>query len=261
MSKDKTPQQIWTAIAGLWDSQVGEAREQYIQYYKPFIYAMEKFMPKEEGMTVLEAGCGTAFLNAYMARQWGTRGICLDLVPDCLKLAQKRFQAVNVEGDFILGDMTRLPFKDGAFDMVFNQGTIEHFPKPQRQLVLDEMARVSGKYVALFVPNALNPLRAVAKRVQKLLGRWIWGLELPYTQWELKRRLKQAGVKVTKKAGVNFYKIWYTYWPFRLFLDSLLVRLLGERLFRMNAGDDLLNRYFGDEIFQLGVKDSAIPAP
>ncbi len=255
MSQARKSQEVWTAISAEWEKPEEAAKVEFIQYYKPFFYAMEEFMPKEKGMKVLEAGCGTATHTAYMAHEWGARGICLDFVPEMMKLAKEKFLAAGVEGDFVVGDMRRLPFKDGAFNMVFNQGTIEHFPKHERQVILDEMCRVSGKYVAIFVPNMLNPIRAVAKRVQKLTGRWIWGLELPFSQFELERRLKRAGMTVTKKAGVNFYKIYYTYWPFRLFLYPALRRILGERIFRMNAGDDLLNTYFGDEIFQLAVKN------
>ncbi len=255
MSEPATVQKIWASMADEWDSPNAGAKQQYIQYYKPFIHVMEKFMPKTESRMVLEAGCGSGTFAVYMAQKWGSRCVCLDFVNECLVLAKKKFKAAGVEGDFIQADMQRLPFKEGAFDMVFNQGTVEHFALPGRQLVLDEMSRVSSKHVAIFVPNNLNPMRAIAKRVQKLVGTWRWGLELPYSTWELERRLNKAGVRVTKKAGVNFYKIWYTYWPFRLFVYPFLRWLLGERLYRINGSDGFLNRYFGDEIFQLAVKD------
>ena len=42
--------------------------------------------------------------------------------------------------EFVQGDIQRLPFEDGAFDLVVSFETIEHVPDPER--VLDELRRV-----------------------------------------------------------------------------------------------------------------------
>ncbi len=252
--KEASPE-IWADIATDW-AVTDEAALAY--YYAPFTMVMEKFLPLEKGMLVLEPGCGSGTISAIMGRKWGVDCVCLDYVVDCLQLAKKKLKNSNLDGNFILADMNCLPFKDGVFDMVFNQGVIEHFAGEERQRVLNEMARVSRRYVAVFVPNSQNILRSGWKVVKKAIRKWYWGLEIPYSHRELERAMEIAGLKVIKKAGVNFYLTLYGYWPFRVTVHPILRRLFGDRLFKLNARDDPLNRHFGDEIFQLAVKREAM---
>jgi len=246
---------IWVDIAMEWAT-TDEAAVAHL--YRPIYMVMEKFLPLEKGMLVLEPGCGSGALSIFMGRKWGVDCICMDFALDCLKLAKKKHNDSHLDGNFILADINCLPFKDGAFDMVFNEGVIEHFTGKERQHVLNEMARVSRRYVAVFVPNSQNIIRTVWKHVKIAIRKWYWGLEIPYSHRELERAMEIAGLKVTKKAGVNFYLTLYGYWPFRVTVHPILRRLFGDRLFTLNAKDDPLNRLFGDEIFQLAVKKEVI---
>jgi len=257
MSKSSSQKEVWAKMADHWSKEDVQAQIEESQFFKSYTIAMEKWFPLESGMIVLEPGSGTGSLSVFVAQRWDVRVMCLDFISDSLEIARRKFLDMGVTGDFIQADIRYMPFKENTIDLVFNEGVIEHFRMPERQNVVDEMSRVSSKFVAIFVPNSLNPFRAVAKRVQIIQKRWSFGLEIPYSPWELKHRLEKTGMKVVKKAGVNFYKIFYTYWPIRLFLPQILVKLLGDKLYQINASESFLNRIFGDEIYMLATKDSA----
>ena len=253
MNKNVPDREVWAAMAVHWARHEVQKHLEEVQIHAPFTMALEKWLPGSKNMVVLEPGCGTGLLSAFVARRWGARVVCLDFILGTLKLAESNFGKDELKGDYVQADVRHLPFKEGVFDLVFNQGVIEHFDVPDRQQVVGEMVRVSRKHVAVFVPNSLNPLRAVAKRVQAWLGRWRVGLELPYSPWELDRRLRKAGLTITKRGGVNLFKNFYTYWPFRL-VEPWLRWTFGKRLVALNVGDGFLSRVFADELFALGTK-------
>ena len=82
-----------------------------------------------EGARVLDAGAGEARYRRYFA---GRRYVAVDLAigdPDW-----------DYTGLDVLADLTRLPFPDGAFDLVLTTQTLEHLPEPAAFLA--EAARV-----------------------------------------------------------------------------------------------------------------------
>ncbi len=252
--KNTSHQEVWGAVAERWAALSAQAKQEYFEPVLPFLNILNRHMPEIKAATVLEPGCGTAMLSAHLAKSWGARCVCLDFTPAMLAQARERFHAENVKADFILGDITRIPFKNGVFDLVLNEGVLEHIPRPERQLAINEMARVASGFVGIFVANAWDPVRMIAKLVMRVQGRFRRRQELPYSRWRLEQSLEQAGLRVTKKSGVNFFRLWYSYWPFRVLLRPVLRRFFANPLDRMNCSDSFLNRYFGATIFQLGVK-------
>jgi SAM-dependent methyltransferase len=71
------------------------------------------------GRDLLEVGCGRGGGAAYVARALGPRRVvAVDLSPRAIALASGRFAQPNLS--FQEGDAERLPFPDGAFDVVLN---------------------------------------------------------------------------------------------------------------------------------------------
>jgi len=56
------------------------------------------------------------------------------------------------EQGFVRGEGTRLPFRDGSFDVVAALDVIEHVPAGKRQEFLDEMGRVSRGSIVISAP-------------------------------------------------------------------------------------------------------------
>ena len=80
------------------------------------------------GLRVLEAGCGLATDGLQFARA-GARYTGVDFSPTALELARRRFEAEGRDGEFVAGSITRLPFPDESFDLVYSNGVIHHLPE------------------------------------------------------------------------------------------------------------------------------------
>jgi SAM-dependent methyltransferase len=79
---------------------------------------------------IAEVGCGTGQMSLYLARA-DREIVALDLSREALKLgtaAAARYGADKVR--FVEADLTRLPLKAGAFDLVYSSGVLHHTPDP-----------------------------------------------------------------------------------------------------------------------------------
>jgi SAM-dependent methyltransferase len=100
-------------------------------------YALESHIPEvvqfpaSAGRDVLEAGCGIATDGLQFARA-GARYTGIDFSPTAVDLARRRFELEDVEGSFVQGSITELPFPDASFDLVYSHGVIHHVPQTER---------------------------------------------------------------------------------------------------------------------------------
>jgi SAM-dependent methyltransferase len=91
------------------------------------------------GMSVLDVAAGTG--NASIpAAEGGARVTASDLTPELLEAGRHRAEASGLELEWVVADAERLPFEDGAFDVVMS--SIGAMFAPHHQVVADELARV-----------------------------------------------------------------------------------------------------------------------
>jgi len=102
---------------------------------------------------ILDVGCGTAEFLVKVASHCEVYGIEPDA--DFAKLARMRMKINNVEGEVIRAVGEYLPFKDNSFDIVTSFSVLEHVQDPLK--VIDEMLRVSKKFVYIHFPNYAYP--------------------------------------------------------------------------------------------------------
>jgi SAM-dependent methyltransferase len=88
---------------------------------------------------VLDVACGTGVVAVTAARM-GARTAGLDLTPELLEAARHNARTAGVEIDWREGDAERLPFEDGAFDIVVSQ--FGHMFAPRPDVAIGEMLRV-----------------------------------------------------------------------------------------------------------------------
>jgi SAM-dependent methyltransferase len=88
---------------------------------------------------VLDVGCGTGVV-AVTAARLGAKVTGLDLTPELLERARYNSQTAKVEVDWHEGDVEKLPFEDGKFDVVLSQ--FGHIFAPRPALAISEMLRV-----------------------------------------------------------------------------------------------------------------------
>jgi ubiquinone/menaquinone biosynthesis methyltransferase len=87
------------------------------------------------GERALDLACGTGDL-AFAVASRGARAFGLDITPRMLQLAQLKSTAAR----FVTGDMTSLPFRSAAFDLVTTGYGLRNVP--DLDAAIDEIARV-----------------------------------------------------------------------------------------------------------------------
>ncbi|KUH40301.1 MULTISPECIES: class I SAM-dependent methyltransferase [Streptomyces] len=112
------------------------------------------------GDAVLDAGCGTGRALPALREAVGPSGtvLGLDLTPAMLREALR--EGRDGSAALLLGDVGRLPLRDGALDAVFGAGLVSHLARPADDL--RELARAvrPGGRLALFHPVGRAALAA-----------------------------------------------------------------------------------------------------
>jgi len=184
------PQNVWDDI---YKNYTGpDSINRYI--YSRIIAILEKYIQPRS--RILEAGCGSGFLVSYFQNK-GHESVGLDIHEEPLAVAKIFFGVTNT----VQGDIFNLPFKDRSFDVVWNEGVLEHFKIEVSIKAAKEMARVSKKFVIIDVPNRYSPF-VVSKFLKKIAGIWPYGYEESYSIGRLRYLMEQAGLEVVAVHGV-----------------------------------------------------------
>ena len=151
------------------------------------------------GKLVLEIGAGSGRDLLALARS-GARGIVLDYSPASLALVRQQSMAQGIDVMLVQADATRMPFRDGAIDVSFHQGLLEHFRDP-RPLLL-ENARITrrGGRVLVDVPQTWHAY-TLLKNALIAIDRWFAGWETQFTVGQLERLVRESGLEVVRSYG------------------------------------------------------------
>ncbi len=78
------------------------------------------------GQLVLDIGCGTGYMAAYLAGHCDARVVCIDLTAGLLPIARERIRRAGLSDrvSFIRADAHHLPFRDGAFDTAIAESVL-----------------------------------------------------------------------------------------------------------------------------------------
>lgn len=160
-----------------------------------------KKISKEVKGPVLDIGCHSGLFTSVILPIVKTEKIYgIDVSANAIKKAKKRIP----NGDFIVGDIHKLPYKDNFFDAVYCLEVLEHVDSPIE--VLKEIKRVMNKggYGVILVPN------------DRILFKLVWFLwTLYYPVWrhahvqsfsgnELDRLIIKIGFKIINSNTFNF---------------------------------------------------------
>ncbi len=151
------------------------------------------------GKRVLEVGAGSGRDSIVLDRA-GARVVVLDYSPSSLLVTRRVAEAASADLLLVRGDGTCMPFRQGAFDIVFHQGLLEHFRDPMPLLLENRRVLSPGGHLLVDVPQAVHPY-TVAKKIMILLGRWFAGWETQFTVRRLEGLLEQSGFRVVGAYG------------------------------------------------------------
>ncbi len=151
------------------------------------------------GRRVLEVGAGSGRDLLDLAAA-GATGIVLDYSPASLELVRRQARERGLPVLLVQADALHMPFRDGALDVVFHQGLLEHFRDPLP--LLRENARVAarGGRVIVDVPQTFH-LYTLMKQALIAADRWFAGWETQFTPGQLERLLASTGLVVRRSYG------------------------------------------------------------
>ncbi|MGB9776542.1 MAG: class I SAM-dependent methyltransferase [Anaerolineae bacterium] len=173
----------------------------------PYITTVLRYAHLEPGSLILEPGCGSGKFSLVLA-SLGHRVIALDYVNDVLQGVRATQERLGERWPGRLrglcqGSLEHLPFPDNTFDLVMNEGVVEHWlDDRERLMALREMVRVTrpGGVVAVIVPNGAHPLIKIWE--SRLAG---FSESPPMTYYnaeQLGTELAQVGLKDISTDGI-----------------------------------------------------------
>lgn len=188
-------------VADAWELEWEKSQPRWKQAMRLF----DKQWGGLKGCAVVELGCGRATESLLAARE-GASVTLIDKNKRVLDLARKRFKYYGVEKglQIVQSDILSLDKKlSRKFDVCISEGLAEHFIGKARQKVISAHAEVlkPGGVAMISITNRWSlPYRIWMKREQ-ILGQWPYGLEVPYSAKELKKRIKGAKLTLISITG------------------------------------------------------------
>lgn len=205
------PAEKYEAIYREWEARadlgphVRRHLEERARYHAMLDRALSSLPP---GARCLELGCGTAIDSCIMAqRHPGLRFCGVDIARGSLALARRASGQTGQRIHLARGDVFRLPFRSGAFSLIFHQGLVEHFRDPAGMLREQERLLAPGGWAVVSVPQTFTGY-TVMKRVEILRGRWPWGWERSYTAGDLEALGRASGLMASGRAGEGHWRSW-----------------------------------------------------
>lgn len=120
-----------------------EPQESIVVFTARFLRRREDVRRWEErraARRVLDLGCGNGSNAHFLARQ-GLEVAGIDIAPSAIALAKKWFKAEGLRGDFRVGGVQSLPWKDRWFDAAVSHGVLDHMTMDDARAAAAELRR------------------------------------------------------------------------------------------------------------------------
>jgi SAM-dependent methyltransferase len=165
-------------------------------------------LPDVSGLDVVELGCGTGYVSAWLARR-GARPVGLDNSARQLATARRLQEEFDVWFPLVHGDAERPPFRDESFDLAVSEygASIWCDPYawvPQAARVLrpgGRLVALGHSYVAMLTFPDIGPASETLQRPHFGMHRFEWpdddeGVEFFIPHGERIRLLRSCGLEV-----------------------------------------------------------------
>ncbi len=112
-----------------------------------------RILPDVDGLDVIELGCGTAYVSAWLARR-GARPVGIDNSPRQLETARRLQQEHGLEFPLLLGNAETVPLPDASFDLAISEYGASIWADPYRWIPeAARLLRPGGRLI--FLVNGL----------------------------------------------------------------------------------------------------------
>ena len=168
---------------------------------------IEKHFGSFENLVVIEVGSGGGTTGLLFGRK-GSKVTVLDYSTKALERAQEFYKRHNIEVNTIYADALNLPKNTlNQYDVSLSFGLAEHFENEERINIIKSHKEVlkSSGITFISVPNKWCPPYRIFKFVFEFIGKWKFGLEVPFLRKELIKISNNCGFKNPKVFGSSFY--------------------------------------------------------
>ena len=190
--------------------------------YRTVVGILRQEVPEAGGKRILEEGSGTGLVSLELAER-GAMVFLLDKSPEALAFSKRSFAQAGFHHLGSQASILDLPFAEGAFDIVWSGGVIEHFSKDEQVRIMKEMLRVirpDGRAIVI-APSAEARIYGKAKAYADSRKAWQPGYEVPILS--LRDIVEAAGgelvgeYRVGLLAELHFLKYYFDFFrPLRL---------------------------------------------
>jgi SAM-dependent methyltransferase len=160
------------------------------QYHFEKLHHLLRLVPFDgcRGRAVLEVGCG-AGVDLVRFAKGGAIVTGVDLAPSAIQLAAANFAQQGLTADLRVADGEQLPFREGAFDLVFAHGVLQYTANPRK--LVEEVHRVlkPGGEAIFQVYNRHSWLNLLSKVMKVGLEHEDAPVLLKFTEREFRRLL------------------------------------------------------------------------
>ena len=139
-----------------------------------FHYAETLSAHLDDNDSWLDVGCGHSILPEWIPNRHTLVGkVKRAIGADCHVPSLRQHKQID---DLVAGDLTSLPFRDGAFDRVSANMVVEHLADPVQSLKeIHRLLRPNGLFI-FHTPNRRHYITALAARVPQWIKNRIIGL-------------------------------------------------------------------------------------
>lgn len=166
-----------------------------------YIAALNK---NPEDLQILDAGCGTGNYALDLSKHYPNIW-CADFSAGMLNKCQQKFNKNNRHARLLRCDITRLPFRDEALDIIICNQSLHHLDEPESEFAnLAEFLKQASRALR---PDGMLLINTITHR-QLHAGVWWGDLIKPAvermkgrftTDTQLSGLLKNAGMKITNR--------------------------------------------------------------
>lgn len=155
-----------------------------------------------ENAKILSAGCGRGVIDYWLLSVLGYSTTLLDYSKNCVKHLRKAFEKFSKDQcEIQCASILEMPYPDNSFDLVWNEGVLEHFSPADFERAFKEMARVSRKFVLIDVPYSKSRPYMLSKKWLEENNLWSWGYEEPKPS--LRELFEAEGVSVIQERPIG----------------------------------------------------------
>jgi len=122
-----------------------------------YTYALNEILKEDNQISsAIDVGCGMGnfILELVYCKQF-KKIIGVDFLKETFDIARENKQCF-CNADFIQGNILNLPFKNNSFDLTVCLNVIHHIHKEDFTLAIDELTRITDKYLMIEIRNKDN---------------------------------------------------------------------------------------------------------